>query len=119
MSKKDKSKFRKRIKEQILKEMTQAESQSAVKTAPIVRTDFQKEQPTPTVNTVPKTITAKPQESTATINYLDFIKKDLRKSAIIISSIICVIIILTIVDNRTNILLDLGNRIFQVLNIGI
>lgn len=119
MSKKDKSKFRKRIREQLSKEMAQLESQPVKKTiAPATPIFPKSQQPMPAANTATKPIASLPQEPTTPIDYLNFIKRDLKKSAIIIGSIISIIIILTIVDNRTNILIQAGNQIFQVLHIG-
>lgn len=122
MSKKDKSKFRKRIREQLLKEMAQLESQPVKKTIATATTAtpvFPKSpQSMPTADTAAKPIASSSQEPATPINYLNFIKRDLKKSAIIIGSIISIIIILTVVDNRTNILIKTGNQIFQVLHIG-
>ncbi len=121
MSKKDKSKFRKRIREQLSKEMAQLESQPVKKTTAIATPATpvlpKSPQSMPTADIAARLIAPSPQETATPINYLNFIKRDLKKSAIIIGSIISIIIILTVVDNRTNILIKTGNQIFQVLHI--
>lgn len=100
MAKKDKSKFKKRLKAQIIKEMTQAQSSKVEVSQPPTT-------PTPTIEKSPDSLEA-----------LKYIKKDLKKSAIIIGSMIAIIVILTVVDSKTNILLRFGDQIFKVLHIG-
>ena len=110
MSKRDKIKFKKRIKEQILQEMSKVEIAA-------------KEKPsTPAVNI--SSIQAKSEVQSVvptqdkTTDILDFIKYDLKKSAIIIGSIIAAIIIVFFVDNKTGFLLKVSDSLFRVLHIG-
>lgn len=110
MSKKNKSKFHKRIKTQILQELNQNQQVQKPVTA---------KQPIVPIAGETQVL---PKESTH--NMIDIAdeslintKKDLKKSAIIIGSIIIFIIALSIIDGRTNILLKTGNQIFRVLNI--
>lgn len=124
MSKKDKSKFHKRIKAQLLEEMSQTTGMQKVAMPTPTRTV------TPTTTTpisTPKKITPPMPAQTqvastssvvqATNESLTYIKRDLKKSAIIISSIIILIIALSIIDAKTNILLQAGNHLFNVLHI--
>jgi len=113
MSKREKLKFKKRIKEQILQEMSRTEvapqettqKPAIVQAKPIVRvsspvTGVQTEQPLK----VP--------------DALDSVKYDLKKSAIIIGSIIAVIVIVFFIDNKTSFLLKISDSLFKVLHIG-
>lgn len=118
MSKKDKSKFRKRIKSQLLEEMSRAQSLDKPKTKPVIQPAAATMQPpkqpvSPVATSLPTTPTMPGLKEP-----LSYIKKDLKKSAIIIGSMMAIIIILTIVDLKTNILLNFGDQIFKVLHIG-
>ena len=106
MSKKDKSKFRKRIKAELLKEM--AVSQSEVTDTPSAAPINQ----APQITASPKII---PEEKAP--DALAYIKYDLKKSAIIIGSIIVIIIGLSVWDSKTNVLAKAGSQVFKVLNI--
>ncbi|MFA6492724.1 MAG: hypothetical protein WCV58_01125 [Patescibacteria group bacterium] len=112
MSKKDKSKFRKRIKAQISKEISQTQPNPV---APQIKKSSQPQ----TAVLSDKMSSTTPEASIATKNEaLDYTKKDLKKSAIIIGSMIILLVALSIVDNKTGILLRAGNQIFKVLHIG-
>ncbi|MCL5406880.1 MAG: hypothetical protein M1429_00030 [Patescibacteria group bacterium] len=108
MSKKNKSKFHKRIQAQILEELNQQSQKPVTSKQPVAPIAS----PTQNLSTTPAVATA-----TLESESLIYTKKDLKKSAIIIGSIIILIISLSIVDARTNILLKAGNQIFRVLNI--
>jgi len=109
MSKKNKSKFHKRIKAQILQGISQEQKTQK----PVIS----KQTTAPVVNTT-KNLPTAPIATTTTLEdeVLINTKKDLKKSAIIIGSIIILIIGLSIVNNKTNILLKAGNQLFRVLN---
>jgi len=110
MSKRDKIKFKKRIKEQILQEASRVEPVVKEKTS------------TPVVNMPPDQTKSEIQNIVPTqdkpTDILDFVKYDLKKSAIIIGSIIAVIIIVFFVDNKTGFLLKISDSLFRVLHIG-
>lgn len=115
MSKKDKSKFHRRIKAQILHEITKVKTEpvaSSIASQPISQ---------------PKIETAKPEtapipgmglEVDASADTLQLVRYDLKKSAIIIGSIILFIIVLYFIDQKTGILIQAGDKIFKVLHIG-
>ena len=113
MSKKNKAKFHKRIKAQLLREMSQV-AQTPKLSVPAF--------PQPTEITQPaQVLPATPVETAgvgAPDKSLNYIKKDLKKSAFIIGSIIILIITLSIVDTKTNFLLGIGDQVFRVLHIG-
>ncbi len=120
MSKKDKSKFRRRLKTQILQDMARVQTQTPVSSAPIPPAITQPIVP-------PKIGTAKPVTAPApgaglqvgaSVDTLQLVRHDLKKSAIIIGSIIILIVALYFVDQKTGILLRAGNEIFKVLHIG-
>ncbi|KKQ74160.1 MAG: hypothetical protein US94_C0012G0010 [Berkelbacteria bacterium GW2011_GWB1_38_5] len=113
MSKKGKSKFHRQIRARILQEMvkTQAQSVSTTEISPAAKPILppQKTEFTPAPG-------AGLQVGFGT---LQLVRADLKKSAIIIGSIILVIIALAIIDTKTGILLKAGNSIFKTLNIGV
>lgn len=113
MSKKNKAKFHKRIKAQLMQEMTQASTLPTKKDSTKIPQVAPVTQPTTPSPTAIVTKNTPPAEDES----LTYIKKDLKKSAIIIGSIIILIIALSVLDNRTNILLKIGDRVFKVLNI--
>ncbi len=111
MSKRDKIKFKKRIKEQILQEASRVEPVVKEKTS------------TPALNMSPDQPKSEiqnivPAQDKPT-DILDFVKYDLKKSAIIIGSIIVVIIIVFFIDNKTGFLLKVSDSLFRVLHIGV
>jgi len=114
MSKKDKSKFRKRIKTQILKEM--AEIQGKPPVAPPVSSPTATGTPPPIP---PQKKAAPTQASVLTAEPLNYIKKDLKKSAVIIALLIIVLVALVIADTKYDILLKLGNQIFRILHLNV
>jgi len=115
MSKKDKAKFRKRIKAEILKEMAEAQQ--------VVKTPNQKAVPLPAVAPLapPKTPTPSttlPAETAATSSEpLTLVRHDLKKSAIILGSLILLIIVLAILDSKFNLLLKIGDKFFQLFHL--
>lgn len=112
MSKKDKSKFRKRVKAEILNQMQSTQSVSQGPISQVVQNS-----PAPT-NEVASTIEkSAPTASIAELDSLKMIKTDLKKSAIIITSILIVIVALYFIDAKTNFLSSLGSQIFKVLHI--
>jgi len=121
MSKKDKSKFRRRLKAQILQEMATVQTEKPASTAPAPKASTQPIVP-------PKIPAAKPVTAPTpevglqvgtSVETLQLVRHDLKKSAIIIGSIIVIIIILFFVDQKNGILLRASNEIFKVLRIGI
>ena len=122
MSKKDKSKFRKRIKAQILQEMTQFQQDEKRPSDPVFQKNIEQKgitAPTP-ANFVP---TAQKQKIvitsgiTTTADTLQLVRHDLKKSAIIIGSLLIIIIALFLIDQKIGILLKIGDQIFSWLNI--
>lgn len=110
MSKKEKLKFKKRIKEQILQEMSRAETISPTIARPEPIKEESMKESTPDY----KSPVEKPTKNT---NNLDFIRYDLKKSAIIIGSIIATIVIVFFIDNKTGFLLKMSDSLFKVLHI--
>ena|SRR3989304_4935118 len=117
MSKKDKSKFKKRLREQILKNVQQNPSV----TQPTVLTSIESNQvpPQPLIqNNRITNIQSLPITATSSTDpTLTLVKKDLKKSAVIIGSIIIVILAIYFINQKYNILIPFGNQIFKVLNI--
>jgi len=130
MSKKDKSKFRRRLKAQILQDMASAQAQKPAST-PSAQSAITQPIVSPKIPARGWSAlggeTAKPDTSPvpgtglqvgASVDTLQFVRADLKKSAIIIGSIIVLIVVLYFVDQRTGILLKASNEIFKVLHIG-
>jgi|GEM_PF-987961 len=122
MSKKDKSKFRKRLRAEILKQMSQSQS---TQTAPPVTAAVAPTSPPSATQTEVKPMKTSPAlapgaglQVEASSDTLQLVRHDLKKSAIIIGSIIISIVVLYFVDQKTGILLKAGNEIFKVLHIG-
>ena len=112
MSKKEKLKFKKRIKEQILQEMSRAENvppKSTPQQEPIKEELIEQSVPTHQSPITP------PTKNT---DNLDFIRYDLKKSAIIIGVILATIVIIFFIDNKTGFLLKASDSLFRVLHIG-
>ncbi len=123
MSKKDKSKFRRRLKAQILQEMAKVQPAGKPATASIVAQPISP----PKTESALGDATAKPEPAPApgaglpvgaSLDTLQLVRHDLKKSAIIIGSIIILIVLLYYADLKTGILLKVGNEIFKVLHIG-
>ena len=106
MSKKNKQKFKKLIKAQINQQMNQVQTATPAISPVISQT------PAQNVVTDNKTTVA-PAEN----QHLDQVKYDLKKTGILIGSMIIVIIGLYFTNSKTDILLNFGNQIFKVLNI--
>ncbi len=116
MSKKDNLKFKKRIKAQIMQEVNRLEREPS----------FTPKAEKPIVSPV---VSAKPQEnhsptvvptsapSVLPTNSSNLVRADLKKSAIIIGSIIVLIIAIYFVDNKTGFLLKTSSHLFKFLHI--
>lgn len=119
MSKKDKLKFKKRIHAQLFEEMAKSGSQPKIKTHAVPQIQFPPPIESPTskdqVQTKADVIISK--EPTEIQNNLRYVKSDLKKSAIIIGSIIAIIVALYFIDNKTNILITISDKIFRATNI--
>lgn len=118
MSKKNKQKFRKRLKAQILQEMSQEQSRAlpsnkSKQFTPNFATDNSLEKTQKTVLSED----SQNREIVAEDEALNYTKKDLKKSAIILGSMILIIVALSIIDSKTNIVSKVGTEIFKVLNI--
>lgn len=114
MSKKDKSKFKKQIKAQILQEMQQAQRET-FPTQPHLRSGAKMVEP----EVQPVILKQAPVQAIAqdsTIN-LPQIIYDLKKTAIIVGSFAILIAVLYFLDLKFGILLNFGNLIFKVLHI--
>jgi hypothetical protein len=107
MSKKDNLKFKKRIKAQILQEISQSQP------------DLPDRKPDIAKPTVLKSV-IKPAEpvmpSLGDVS-IKLVRSDLKKSAIIIGSIVILIIAIYFIDNKTGFLLKAGNQLFKTLHI--
>lgn len=115
MPKKDKSKFRRRLRAEILKQM--AESPAERPTTPMAPSSDVRPIMPPKVEPLKKP--ASEIVLPASLETLPLVRDDLKKSAIIIGSIIVLIVVLYFVDFKTGILLKAGSEIFKVLHIGI
>ena len=115
MSKKDKSKFRRRLKAQILQEMAKVQVQpaSTAEISPIAKPIMP-----PKIEPVKKPTSEVGLQVGASALALQLIRHDLKKSALIIGSIIILIVVLYFVDQKTGVLLKAGNEIFKILHIG-
>lgn len=117
MSKKDKSKFQRRLRAEILKEMSQSQAE---KPAPTTTTQpsIAKVTASPKIEPVKNSTPGVDSQVGASVNTLQLVRSDLKKSAIIIGSIIIVIIIVFLLDNKTGFLLKASDSLFKVLHIG-
>jgi len=105
MSKKDKSKFRRRLRAEILKQMSatpRAEKPTTVAEETTAKPEIKPELPA----------IAPPASQSIPSDTLQLVRLDLKKSAIIIGSIIILIIALYLIDLRTDILLRISDKIF-------
>ena len=112
MSKKDKSKFRKQIKAHLLQEMAQVQTQEKPKTPTKI---VEPSQPTVT-KVIPQ---AMPQAAVleSIPGNLSQIKYDLKKTGIVIGSLVVLMAILALLDLKYNILLSFGDILFRVFHI--
>ncbi|OGD56467.1 hypothetical protein A2V71_03765 [Candidatus Berkelbacteria bacterium RBG_13_40_8] len=112
MSKKDKSKFRKQIKAQLLQEMAKAQTQEKPQSPIKV---IQSPQPTITK------VAPQPSSQTAVLESgpgdLSQIKYDLKKTGIVIGSLVVLMVILALLDLKYNILLSFGDILFRTFHI--
>ncbi len=116
MSKKDKNKFHRRLKAEILKQMEQQPKAIEAPTLRVEKTisNVIKQPSVPKKTDVP--ITSETMVSSN--NTLTLVRTDLKKSALIIGSIIVFIVILYFADLKTGILLKASNEIFRVFHLG-
>jgi len=104
VSKKDKSKFRKHIKAQILQEMQKS----------------QKEMPQPSPQSsseVTPAAIATAATGDSALQNLPQIKYDLKKTGLVVGSLVLILAVLYLLDLKYNILLSFGDVIFRVLHI--
>ena len=112
MSKKDKSKFRKQLKAQMLQEMAKEIKPENIPTPTI--SPPSKVEVTPKVAVTPVATTIEPMSP---IGNLDQIRYDLKKTGVVVLILALVIGIMYFLDYKYNILLTFGNWLFKVLNI--
>jgi hypothetical protein len=117
MSKKDKSKFRRRLKAEILKEMQKSPVERP--TQPVTPPPTAKPIVSETIEPMKNPSPGIGLTVTSSSDMVQLVRADLKKSAIIIGSIIILIIVLYFVDLKTGILLKASNQIFKVLGIGV
>jgi hypothetical protein len=113
MSKKDNLRFKKRIKSQILEELSHAEERKSPSP-----TEQKKVIDTPAIALKPAD---RPKENVLPPNQVDnnlkLIKVDLKKSAYIIGSMLVLIVAIYFTDQKTDFLLKAGSSIFKFLHI--
>jgi len=115
MSKKNKSKFRKHIKAQIMQQMAQVQAQEKAVKSPPTKANTQQQ---PEIK--PAAIVQQDAGTAAidtTLQNLPQIKYDLKKTAIVIGILAAIIAVLYLLDLKYNILISFGNIIFRVLHI--
>ena len=112
MSKKDKSKFRKQIKAQMLQEMAKVESQGQAKVNPKVQIS----QPISNQFKILQKSNAAAVMSDSEIN-LPQIKYDLKKTGVVVFCIALIIAALYFLDLKYNILATFGDRLFNIFHI--
>ncbi len=112
MSKKDKSKFRKQIKAQLLQEMAKVQTQEKPQSPNRI---VQPSQPT-VAKVIPKTM---PQAAVleSTPGNLSQIKYDLKKTGIVVGSLVILMVVLALLDLKYNILLSFGDILFRIFHI--
>jgi len=106
MSKKNKAKFKKQIKAQILNQLAQTAPQT--QTAPIASA--------PAVTNISAPAQAAVLNA-AGLENLGQIKYDLKKTGIVVGCLALIIVALVLLDQKYNILLTSGSLLFKVLNI--
>ena len=114
MSKKDKSKFRKQIKAQLLQEVAQAQKEMTPgKSAPAVVLN------TPaTINpSAPVAASAVAAPAVLTEINLPQIKHDLKKTGIVVGCLVVLMVAIYYLDLKYGILINFGNWLFKVLHI--
>jgi len=108
MSKKDKSKFRKHIKAQILQQMAQVQAKEKMAATPVV----QSPRPASPIVTTESSTVAIPG-----LQNLPQIKYDLKKTGLVVGGLVLILAVLYLLDLKYNILLSFGDIIFRVLHI--
>jgi len=121
MSKKDKAKFRKRIKAQLLEEMARSNASTKPMT-PAMPQKVNPVNPVMPVQTQAAPFSKEISKTDVTLETpaedpLKYVRYDLKKSAIIIGSIIAIIFICWIVDLKTGFVLKTGDYLFKTLNL--
>ena len=105
-------KKKKKLKKKFIKQRLQALEQQGFKAGP-------KEKPAPAApfnKKEKKKFLAKSEKETT--EEKDYIKRDLRKAAIIAGIFIVIFVVLIIVNSRTDFLSQAANKIFSALSIG-
>ena len=114
MSKKDKSKFRKQIKAQLLQEVAQAQKEiKPGKPAPavVLNTSAAINQSTPAA------VSAVAAPAVLTEINLPQIKYDLKKTGLVVGSLVVLMAIIYYLDLKYGILLTFSGKLFQILHI--
>ena len=106
MSKKNKAKFKKQVKNQVLQQMTKANMPST--NNQLITRSAQSTIATSEIKNV---------AAAAEIQNLPQIQADLKKTAIVIAALALAIVVLAELDRKHNILLIFGNWLFRVLHI--
>lgn len=119
MSKKNKAKFKKHLKSQILQDINrEVNLPQAIQPASVEKSE---PMPTPKINKVEmndaKNGVAAATVSDSMIVNLPQVKYDLKKTAIIILILAGIIAALAILDQKYNILISLGDWLFKIFNI--
>ena len=115
MAKKDKSKFRKHIKAQIMQQMAQVQAQEKEVKKPIFQAKTQPQTEVKTAEIIQQGVQTAAIDTT--LQNLPQIRYDLKKTAIVIGILAAIIAVLYILDLKYNILISFGNIIFRVLHI--
>lgn len=116
MSKKDKSKFQKRIKAQILQEMAQVQAQEI---KPAEKLVIHEKTISPSVTT-PQKASAHPPVTSPSILVLQNLPQiiaDLKKTGLVIIILIVLIVSLRLLDQKYSLLLSFGDLVFRILHI--
>jgi len=112
VSKKDNLKFKKRIKSQILQEISRSQVNAPKNIPTFVK---------PAVFSAPSLIPDKKFEVNIPLdkiaNNFELVRSDLKKSAIIIGSIIVLIIAIYFIDSKTGFLLKASDQLFRTLHL--
>lgn len=108
MSKKNKSKFKKQVKNQLLEQMTQVKSENIKSTAPDSKI----------INTPKVMPWQNATVATMELQNLPQIKADLKKTGIVVGILALTIVALAVSDQKYHILTTFGSWLFKVLNIG-
>ncbi|AKM82463.1 TPA: hypothetical protein DD449_05230 [Candidatus Berkelbacteria bacterium] len=119
MSKKDKSKFKKQIKAQLLQEVSQASAQIQSIQSPQKAKEIAPENVAVGNGIVDKNITQKTSATALADSEFNLpqIRYDLKKTAIVVLFLTAIIVALYYLDLKYGILMNFGNWLFNYLNI--